>query len=135
MSKPLCALSLSVLALTSISRTALADQCAWNTKAIADRAAELVKPGATVIEFCEPCSDDRPGPSVAVKSTRVTQPKTGYFELTINRKAVDLAYLFVKTADNVFTNVGVLAGCDPHDVSTEIRDGKPTKFRSSKQTR
>ena len=65
----------------------------------------------------------------------MTRPAKDYFALSLDGKEVDLAYLFVKTESNVYTNVGVLAGCEPEDVSTEIRDGKPTGFRAHKPSR
>jgi hypothetical protein len=109
---------------------ARADQCAWNDKEVAAKATEIVKPDAVVLEFCEPCRDKQPGKPFKVKKATVREPKAGYFELVINGHPVDLAYLFVRTEEDVFVNVGVLANCDPKSVSTEIRNGKPTGFRA-----
>ncbi|HWO17825.1 MAG TPA: hypothetical protein VNO30_03590 [Kofleriaceae bacterium] len=129
--------SLSMLVLGTLFGTlfaaapAHADQCAKNPRSIADQGAALVKKGATVVQFCEPCGDVAPGTPYTVQSVA---SRDG--EVLINGVATDLAYLFVQTGPDELVNVGMRAGCGPSDVSEAIRGGKPTgplKARSSPQ--
>lgn len=107
--------------IATTTHVAHADQCAINSKSVADSAAALVKKGATVLEYCEPCRDAAPGKPYVVQTVAV---KNG--ELYINGATVDLAYLFLKTGPDEFKNVGLLAGCDASDVSEKITGGKPS---------
>ena len=47
--------------LATTSHVAHADQCARTTKSVADKAAELVKKGATVLEFVHRPGQPAPG--------------------------------------------------------------------------
>jgi hypothetical protein len=100
---------------------ARADQCARNPGSIADQAAALVKPGATVVEYCEPCGDLAPGKPYTVQNVVV---RNG--ELIVNGAGIDLAYLFLQTRPDELVNVGVRTGCGASNVSEAIRNGKPT---------
>jgi len=116
--------SLSMLVLGTLlaaATPARADQCAKNPIPVADQAAALVRPGATVREFCEPCGDVAPGKPYTVQSV-----STRSGELLVNGAAVDLAYLFVQTGPDEFANVGVRTRCGASDVSEAIRGGRPT---------
>ena len=116
--------------LVASTHSASADQCAKNPQSIADKAAALVKKGATVIEYCEPCRDAAPGKPYTVQSVAV---KDG--ELVINGAMVDLAYLFLEGAPGEFKNVGVMTDCGASGVSASIRGGKPSgPIKSSPST-
>ena len=108
-------------ALLASAAPAAADQCAKNPTAIAEKAAALVKKGANVLEFCEPCGDRAPGPGYVVRTVEVRDG-----ELIVNGAGVDLAYLFVRTGPDERVNVGVQTACGASDVSEAIRGGKPT---------
>ncbi|HEY5937440.1 MAG TPA: hypothetical protein VIU61_22495, partial [Kofleriaceae bacterium] len=107
--------------LATTTHAAHADQCAKNPKAVIDGAAYLVKKGATVLEYCEPCRDAAPGKPYVVQTVAV---KDG--ELYINGATVDLAYLFLKTGPDEFKNIGHLTGCDASGTSMKITGGKPS---------
>jgi hypothetical protein len=113
-------LILGALIATTAS-AAHADQCATSPRSVADKAAELVKKGATVLEFCEPCRDAAPGKPYVVQSVAAKDGK-----LFVNGRDVDLAYLFVKTGPDELKNVGLLAQCGASDVSEKITGGKPS---------
>lgn len=108
-------------ALLASAAPARADQCAINPASIADQAAALVKLGASVVEFCEPCGDVTPGNPFVVRSVSVQDGK-----LIVNGAVSDLAYLFVRTAPDELVNVGVRTSCGASGVSEAIRGGKPT---------
>lgn len=116
--------SLSMLmfgALLASATPARADQCAKNPTSVADQAAALVKKGATVVEFCEPCGDVAPSKPFTVQSVSVRDGA-----LLVNGAVTDLAYLFLQTGLDEFANVGVRTWCGASKVSEAIRSGKPT---------
>ena len=118
-------------ALLAATNLAHADQCAKNPTSVADHAALLVKPGATVVELCEPCGDVAPGKPFTVRRVSVQDG-----ELLVNGAVTDLAYLFLQTGPDELVNVGVRTGCGASGVSEAIRGGKPTgpiKTRTSHQ--
>jgi hypothetical protein len=108
-------------ALFASANPAHADQCAKNPRSVAEQAAALIKQGAAVVSFCEPCGDIAPGKPYTVQSVAVRDG-----ELLVNGVATDLAYLYLQTGPDEFVNVGMRAGCGPSDVSEAIRGGKPT---------
>jgi hypothetical protein len=112
---------LALGALLAAAAPAHADQCARNPTPVTDQAASLVKLGASVAEFCEPCGDKVPGPRHLVRSVSVRDGS-----LIVNGAVSDLAYLYVVTGPGELVNVGVKAGCGAADVSEAIRGGKPT---------
>lgn len=123
MLKNLAFTALSVLALTSIAH---ADQCAWiekGDKYVVKSAKRLLNADAEFIEFCAPCGDGNPGKIQEVSSSNIQFAKMGedvfdgtggrevFHEVTINGKAQDLAYVYVRTGARVFGNVAMLSGC------------------------
>jgi hypothetical protein len=127
---------LAILFLVASSAIARADQCAWIDRATAERAAELLHRGSKFVEWCEPCGEARPAqtePQV-VREVRVGQaedPK--YWQLTLNAKPIDLAYVFVLTAGDTYVNLASLASCPAEGVSRELHFRAPPKahLRSS----
>ncbi|MEO8703789.1 MAG: hypothetical protein ABI867_27310 [Kofleriaceae bacterium] len=112
---------LLVTAFTALGTTAArADQCAINDGPIAAKAAALVKKGATVLEFCEPCNDRSPGTAYTVTTSDI---RGG--ELYVNGKGIDLAYLYLQTRPDEFENVGRLTRCGATRVSESIVNGRP----------
>jgi len=100
-------------------REARADQCAVVTKKVAEFASSILRSGTgTWIEYCEPCGDKPPRKySERAKKIEVRKYLSGY-QLLINDKAVDLAYIYVSVGDyNKYSNLGLQAGCGATDVS------------------
>ena len=98
-----------------------ADQCALNDAKVNANAAKLVTVGSRVLEFCEPCRERVPHSPYVVKTVEVKAR-----EVFINGKPQDLAYLYVLRGRDEYKNVGALAGCSPHGVSTSIINGQPS---------
>ena len=112
------------------SRPALADQLQCNSKKDAARAAELLKPGSWVLDFCSTCEDDvqvievreakviedcdfevQVAGTVVARSTqayRETYPKDARYDRVDDRfeQEIDLAYAYIETAPNVFNWLG-----------------------------
>ena len=101
---------------------AQADQCAAVSKEKAREAVEHVPAGATWASYCEPCGDKAP---VLHKSSAGAVARTssiqGLWEVAIDGKAVDLAYVYVsRPKDDKLVNLAALAGCETTGVSRAI---------------
>lgn len=85
--------------LTMFYSLCLADQAAWITKQQADAAVKILSKAGTVRYYCEPCGDkgytsEKVG-SVKSVMVDVEWPGKQDFEVSINDKPVDLAYVYV----------------------------------------
>ncbi len=105
-----------LLGIVSSSSVAMADQCAYITKAQAKAALKMVLETTTLQTLCEPC-----GESVAKKTTYkevgVRDVKyQGYWELQADGKGLDLAYTYVNGL-----NLAQLVGCPANGVSASIK--------------
>jgi hypothetical protein len=112
----------AILCLLLHSAGARADQCAALNAAQAKKAESAIRPGMTVVKFCEPCGDKALGEPFVVK----TVGKTGKgqdISLVVNGEPEDLAYLFVQQPDKSFANAAALAGCPTEGVSPSIQVG------------
>jgi len=144
--------SLIVLAFL-LSFQALADQCEWNTRSNAQKArVELVKHNH-YFAFCEPCGDTVPalqfiredlgkkkakdGKDVHFSSrgTKIGQDNrtADYWGFTINGSYgmsvnIDLAYVFVPTANGEYKNLAKIVGCPASGVSDVIDPLLPTEM-------
>ena len=74
---------------------ALADQCAWNEKAVADKAAALLKKGTTLQEICAACGDKKAKPLVVDHTVVAQTSDPKFYEVQVNGRGLDLAYVFV----------------------------------------
>jgi hypothetical protein len=105
--------------------TAWADQCAWVPEEQARSAAARVHVGDRVREYCEPCKDKAPSDARTVRSAEVrpVRAEPRFWQLVIDGKGVDFAYLFVESKNEPgrFDNLAKLAGCPAEDVSVSIR--------------
>jgi hypothetical protein len=107
----------ATLAAPSLAR---ADQCALNDPQINTRAVELAKQSTAVIEYCEPCKGGSMRGPFTIHSVGVRGR-----EVEINGKPVDLAYVFVHTKGDEYTNLGLAAGCAATGISRVIRSPRP----------
>lgn len=98
--------------------SAWADQCALISAEQAGRALDFLKPGGTIVEFCEPCGDkdfySKPEQLIADIQARQEQE---YWSVKVNGKELDLAYTFVRNVEGSYLNVSKLANCPSDDVS------------------
>lgn len=105
----------------SVSAAALADQCQALSATMANRAALLIQPGTEIAHLCQPCGEVIRNAQVSVaRSVRAAPSFSTYSEVSINGKAMDMAYTYVKVAPNKFVNVAKVIGCPARDVSPMI---------------
>ena len=113
------ALALASLAVLS-ARPAHADQCEWlDEPSVARRAVHELARYPEYILFCEPCGDQAPGGPRLASQVRL-HVFQGTREVLIDDVAVDLAYVYVKTADRQYRNLAMLAGCPTTGVSPRL---------------
>lgn len=118
------------LALIS-SFSALADQCAWNKFSDAKSAKNLLK-NNEIILWCQNCGQKDPSNILKVDDVNVKKPANGYYELSVkydngNQDEIDLAYTYVRTSSDIFTNVAQLVGCPSEGATTFIQTGPGVK--------
>lgn len=108
--------SLAVL----FARPAHADQCAWlDEPSVARRAVRELASYPEYIELCEPCGDQAPSAPRRAGKVRLNVFQ-GTREVLIDDVAIDLAYVYVKTADRQYRNLAMLAGCPTTGVSPRL---------------
>jgi hypothetical protein len=115
------------VSLALLAGPAHADQCAWVEADVAERAKALLDTAPYVIEHCEPCGDRAPGEPTHAKTVEIATPASGFRELHVNGKPVDLAYLFVQTDATHYGNVAALVGCPATGVSPSLQIDRATK--------
>ena len=114
-----------------LANAAFADQCAYLTKEQALAFASQVSVGQSVYHLCEPCGGSTEDGSVQVskvESIGVAQVgSSSNYEVVINGKAVDLAYIYKKTAtlannNSVLVNAALLVSCATSGVTASFRN-------------
>jgi len=107
------------LLIITFSVSLYADQAAWVTKREASKATEFVIVGDDIYLFCEPCGDSKPVKqkveSKMVKSVGIKR----LYELQINNKGVDLAYVYVRH-DSKYKNLAILTDIPVTGVSETL---------------
>ena len=89
------------------SMTAFADQAAYITKAEAEKAVALFKNKTQIKHYCAPCEDNE---IKAEDIQTVEISKTGYqdyWEVKVNGKGVDLAYIYFESKKGKWKNVAI----------------------------
>lgn len=89
------------------SMTAFADQAAYITKAEAEKAVALLKGKKQIKHHCAPC-DDKSIETEDIQTVEIS--KTGYqdyWEVKVNGKGVDLAYIYLETKKGKWKNVAI----------------------------
>ncbi|HPY40481.1 MAG TPA: hypothetical protein PLM98_08190 [Thiolinea sp.] len=111
-----------------MSGSVLADQCALISPEQAGKALDFLKPGGTIVEFCEPCGDkDFYSKSQQIINDVQAKLEQEYWAVKVNGKELDLAYTFVRNAEGSFLNVSKLADCPSDDVSVGFPASSPVK--------
>ena len=110
-----------LLAVAALPSLAHADQCQLIDDEVANRALVALKGHPKVIQFCEPCGDKAPGEPVVADRVAKTRGTSADYEITIDRREVDLAYTYVQTGPTRYENVAALAGCPASGVSPSLR--------------
>ena len=114
--------SAAFLGFVIVGTPALADQCAWLTKAQADTALKSLAKGAVIQEYCAPCKDAKAKKTVVQSTTLKTQDPTSVTIVANGDNELDIAYVYVggTTGRKVWTNLGMLAKCDVSDVPKDL---------------
>ncbi|MEO8550269.1 MAG: hypothetical protein ABI678_09850 [Kofleriaceae bacterium] len=113
-------LVLPFLLVSLISGVARADQCELVSDDVATHALAAMRGKPNVIEYCEPCGDKAPGEPHAIEHLAKQRDTEGYYAVTLDKREVDLAYLYVQTAPSTYENVAALAGCPTSGVSPSL---------------
>jgi hypothetical protein len=98
----------------------VADQCAWVTQAIAEKAAARLKKGEVLQEICRPCGEKKAKP-LWIDNTKVAKtsdPKL--YEVQVNGRGLDLAYVFVKDKGD-WVNLGLSVQCGVGVTATKLK--------------
>jgi hypothetical protein len=115
---------------------ASADQCQWNKSTDAESAKKLIT-GNDIIFWCQNCGEAKPSNiyRVLTVSTQKAAKDTNYRVVKVNAEylvdkngtELDLAYTYVRTASDIFTNVAQLVGCPSEGATTFIQTGPGRK--------
>jgi len=114
------ALLITIITLSSVS--AFADQCAYISKAHAQKAVKALLETEKVQSLCEPCGETK-AQTITVESLGLRKAGyENYSEVVINNKGIDLAYTYVNGM-----NLAKLVGCTADGVSPSILKLEPLK--------
>lgn len=84
-----------------------ADQAAWVTQKQAEAATVLLKEQKQIRHYCAPC-DDKDDRVVDVSEVSFEKvPNENYWNVIVNGKSIDLAYVYFKTKDGRWKNVAM----------------------------
>lgn len=109
-----------VILLFSFSIVALADQAAYITKAQARRAVTLLGKQNEILHYCQPCAD-KTRRNETIEKIEMSKTEDGkYWEVKVNGKSVDLAYIFYRTKSGKWKNVARELKIKVKDVSTYL---------------
>ncbi|MGZ3787266.1 MAG: hypothetical protein ACXVLQ_02015 [Bacteriovorax sp.] len=129
---------ISSLVMLFMFQTAFADQCEWNSLTDANSAVKLIK-NNDIIFWCQNCNEAKPSSIFKVTNVRVKKEVSSGMPVgrIVNVQAeylvdkngtdLDLAYTYVRTASNIFTNIAHLVGCPSEGATTFIQTGPGVK--------
>lgn len=106
-----------------LSLAVFADQAAWITKEQAEKTAAFLKDKQQIKHYCEPCDDK----SVTTEDiSTVEAAPTGtedYWEVLINGKGIDLAYVYFQTKNGKWKNLAKEMDVEVDGVPKFLTDG------------
>ena len=111
---------------------AFADQCAYNKISDAKSAKSLLK-NNEVILWCQNCGEKTPSQIFRVLDIKQVDQGGGYHEIVASLEynvgdvPLDLAYTYVRTGSDIFTNVAQLVGCPSSGATSFIQTGPGKK--------
>lgn len=104
------------------SLAVFADQAAYVTKEQAEKAAALLKDKTEIKHFCAPC-DDKSVTAEAIETVEAADAGyENYWEVKVNGKGVDLAYVYFQTKDGKWKNVAKELDIDVEDVPKYLEE-------------
>lgn len=118
--KTLFKLYLIVLIFTFVSfATSWADQCSLLSKEQVTKASNYLKEDITIYEFCPPCGDTSPK-AIIIRDVQIQISQLDFladnFEIAVNHKKIDLAYIYVPDSTGKYVNLALISGCSAIDV-------------------
>lgn len=102
---------------------ALADQCSFISKQQAITAISRLSLNGTIYHLCEPCGEKVAKKALIHSLGANTVDYEDCWQVQVNGKGIDLAYVFVdsKLDDQlVLVNLAIAAGCKAHGVSATV---------------
>ncbi|MDH4128096.1 MAG: hypothetical protein OEV44_05045 [Spirochaetota bacterium] len=112
---------LSTMVITSL----FADQAAYLSKNDAKKAKDLIKLDSVIREYCKPCGD-KGWKAIKVKKIEVSFTNyENYYEVKVNNKGVDLAYIYI-LKDNKWTNLAMILKLSVSNVPEILPDNLET---------
>ncbi len=103
---------------------ALADQCAYITKEQAKRAISRLNLNQTIYLLCEPCGEKMPQATVITNLSMETVDYQDFWQVKVNEKGIDLAYVFIDSGieGNYWVNLAAVADCQAQSVSPVLKN-------------
>lgn len=101
---------LLITMLLIFTKNAQADICAFVSKKTALKAVSIIEKEHKIIHYCELCSDAKMA-SENVNKVSYNKIDEKNFEIMLNGKNIDLAYIYIKKS-NSYDNLAFLSGCD-----------------------
>ena len=98
-------LTLAAILLALFTTTALADQAAYITKAQAEKAAAFLKDKKQIRHYCAPCDDKGDRVEDVTKVEAVKVDYKDFWEVQVNGKGIDLAYVYFQTKNGKWKNL------------------------------
>ncbi len=112
-----------------LSTNVFADQCQWNSIQDAISAKGLLT-NKDVIFWCQNCGENPSRIAKVLSATIARKNKSNEITAHMSEgpsEKMDLAYVYVRTASNIFTNVSHLVGCPSEGAMTFIQTGPGLK--------
>ena len=113
---------------------ALADQCSYISKQQAIAAISRLCLNDTIYYLCEPCGEKVAKETLIYSLGAGTVNYEDYWQVQVNEKAIDLAYVFVDSKlDGQLVNLAIAANCKARGVSATIM--RPASKDNNKKKR
>lgn len=129
-------MKLFTLAFILLSSPVFADQCQWNSKTDARSAVKLLR-NNDVIFWCQNCGEKKPSVIFKVADISVSTarypgiPEGRIVNIQVqggsSQQELDLAYTYVRTASDTFTNMAHMVGCPSEGATSFIQTGPGAK--------
>jgi hypothetical protein len=100
----------------------LADQAAWVSRAEAARALEELASAESVKHYCAPCGDKVVRSEIVESIGLFKVQGENYWEIRVNGKGVDLAYVYFEEKKGKWRNAAMEAKIAVRDVPKELSD-------------
>lgn len=120
--KKILTITLALIFTLALSLTAFADQAAYVTEAQAKKAANFLKDKESIRHFCAPCGDKTSQLEEIETVEAVPTGYENYWEVKVNGKGIDLAYVYFELKKGKWKNVAKEMNIKVSDVPKIIRD-------------